>query len=99
MVISNTRLLLEEIITAIRAYFKAHNFIAKHKLWKWILIPGVIYAILFAIGIYVFWQSSAHVIDYFFSKTGLKIWLQKEQDGGLRFIFIFGQLILQIILM
>lgn len=99
MVISNTRLLLEEIITAIRAYFKAHNFIAKHKLWKWILIPGVIYAILFAFGIYIFWQSSAHVIDYFFSKTGLKIWLQKEQDGWLRFIFIFGQLILQIILM
>jgi CysZ protein len=91
--------LLEEIIIAIRAYFKAHNFIVKHKLWKWILIPGIIYAILFAFGIYIFWQSSAHVIDYFFSKTGLKIWLQREHDSWLRFIFIFGQLILQIILM
>jgi CysZ protein len=68
-------------------------------LWKWIIIPGIIYAILFAIGIYVFWQSSAHVIDYFFSKTGLKVWLQKEHDSWLRFIFIFGQLILQLILM
>lgn len=91
--------MLEEIIIAIRAYFKAHNFIVKHKLWKWILIPGIIYAILFALGIYIFWQSSAHVIDYFFSKTGLKIWLQREQDSWLRFIFIFGQLILQLILM
>ena len=62
-------------------------------------VPGIIYAILFAFGIYIFWQSSAHVIDYFFSKTGLKIWLQKEQDSWLRFIFIFGQLILQLILM
>jgi len=91
--------LLEEIIIAFRAYFKAHNFIVKHKLWKWILIPGIIYAILFALGIYIFWQSSAQVIDYFFSKTGLKMWLQKENDTWLRFIFIFGQLILQIILM
>ena len=91
--------MLEEIIIAIRAYFKAHKFIVKHKLLRWILIPGVIYAILFAFGFYIFWQSSAHVIDYFFSKTGLKIWLQKEHGSWLRFIFIFGQLILQIILM
>ncbi len=92
-------ILLEEIIISIRSYFKAHHFIVKYKLWKWILIPGIIYAILFVAGIYFFAKSSAHVIDYFFSKTGLKIWLQKEQSSWLRFIFIFGQLILQIILM
>jgi CysZ protein len=91
--------LLEEIIIAIKAYFKAHDFIIKNKLWKWILIPGIIYTILFAFGIYIFSQSSGHVIDYFFSKTGLKIWLQREHEGWLRFIFIFGQLILQVILM
>ncbi len=91
--------MLEEIIIAIQAYFKAHSFIVKNKLWKWILIPGIIYAILFACGIYIFWQSSAHVIDYFFSKTGLKIWIQKEQGSWLRFVFIFAQIILQIILM
>ena len=91
--------MLEEIVIAIRAYYEAHNFIVKHKLWKWILIPGVIYAMLFAFGIYIFGQSAAHVIDYFFSKTGLKIWLQKEHGSWLRFVFIFGQLILQIILM
>jgi CysZ protein len=91
--------LLEEIIIAIRAYFKAHNFIVKHRLWKWILIPGIIYAILFVFGIYIFWHSSGHIIDYFFSKTGLKKWLQKENEGWLRFVFIFGQIILQLILM
>ncbi len=91
--------MLEEIIIAIKAYFKAHKFIVKHKLWKWILLPGIFYAILFIIGIYIFWHSSGHVIDYFFSKTGLKTWLQKEDKGWLRFIFIFGQIILQLILM
>jgi CysZ protein len=91
--------LLEEIIIAFQSYVRAHHLIVKNKLWKWILIPGIIYAIMFGLGIYLFWQSSAHVIDYFFSRTGLKIWLQKEQDSWLRFIFIFGQVILQLILM
>lgn len=91
--------MLKEIIIAIQAYFKAHNLIVKHRLWKWILIPGIIYAILFACGIYLFWESSVHVIDYFFSKTGLKTWLRKEDDSWLRFVFIFGQIILQLILM
>jgi len=91
--------LLKELIIAIQAYFKAHRFIVKHRLWKWILIPGILYAILFCAGIYFFWQSSGHVIDYFFSKTGLKALMVKEQDSWLRFLFILGQLILQLILL
>ena len=90
--------MLEEIIIAISAYFKAHRFIVKNKLWKWILIPGIIYAILFAVGIYFFWQSSAHIIEYLLSKIGLKSWLQKENTGWLNFIFIFGQIVLQLIM-
>ncbi len=91
--------MLEEIIIAIRAYGMAHRFIMKHRLWKWIIIPGIIYAIFFGTGFYFFWQSSAHVIDYFFSKTGLKTSLQHEGGGWLRFMFIFGQLVLHLILM
>ncbi|HEY8689672.1 MAG TPA: EI24 domain-containing protein [Chitinophagaceae bacterium] len=91
--------MLKELIIAIQAYFKAHRFIVKHRLWKWILIPGIIYAILFCAGIYFFWYSSGHVIDYFFSKTGLKALMVKEQDSLLRYLFILGQLILQLILL
>ena len=91
--------MLEEIIIAIQAYFKAHRFIVKNKLWKWILIPGIIYAILFVVGIYFFWQSSAYIIEYLLTKVGLKSWLQKENAGWLNFIFIFGQIVLQLILM
>jgi len=71
----------------------------KYRLWKWILIPGIIYAALFVFGIYIFWESSAHVIDYFFTKTGIKTWMVKEQDSWLRFLFIYGQVILQLIFM
>jgi CysZ protein len=91
--------LLKEIIIAIQAYFQAHNFIVKKKLWKWILIPGIIYAFLFVIGIYFFWHSSGNVVDYLFSKTGLKALMVRERDSWIRFIFIFGQLILQLGLM
>ncbi|MEO5648300.1 MAG: EI24 domain-containing protein [Ginsengibacter sp.] len=91
--------MLEEIIIAIQSYFKAHRFIVKNKLWKWIFIPGVVYAILFVAGIYFFWESSAFIIDFLLSKTGVKVWLQKENTHWLNFIFIFGQIVLQLILM
>ncbi len=90
--------MLQEIIIAIQAYFKAHRFIVKNKLWKWIVIPGIIYALLFVAGFYLFWESSAHIIDYFFSKTGIKVWMQKDHGSLLRFLFIFGQVVLQLIL-
>ena len=91
--------MLEGIIIAISAYIKAHRFIVKNKLWKWIFIPGIIYAILFVVGIYFFWHSSASIIEYLLTKVGLKSWLQKEDTGWLNFIFIFGQIVLQLILM
>ena len=91
--------MLEEIIIAVKSYLTAHHFIVKHKLWKWIVIPGIVYAILFGAGMYFFVHSAVVVIDYFFSKTGLKSWLEKEPDNGIRYIFILGQLILHIILM
>jgi CysZ protein len=91
--------LLEEIIIAITSYFKAHRFIVKNKLWKWIWIPGIIYTVLFIVGIYFFWQTSTFIIESLLTKTGLKNWLQKENTGWLSFIFIFGQIVLQLVLL
>ncbi|MEP6627993.1 MAG: hypothetical protein ABJA32_08425, partial [Ginsengibacter sp.] len=73
--------MLEEIIIAITSYFKAHRFIVKNKLWKWIWIPGIIYTVLFVVGIYFFWQTSTFIIESLLTKTGLKNWLQKENTG------------------
>jgi CysZ protein len=70
-----------------------------HRLWKWIIIPGIIYAILFSVGIYYFWISSSSIIDWLLTITGVKPWLQTMQDSWLRFIFLFAQVILQLILM
>lgn len=90
--------MLKDIITAIQSYYLAHQFIVKHRLWKWILIPGLIYSILFCLGIYLFWISSGNAIDYVLSITGLKKWMYTMEGSWLKFLFIFGQVILQLVL-
>lgn len=91
--------MLKEIIIAIQSYLQAHRFIVKHRLWKWILIPGLIYATLFCVGMYFFWHSSGQAIDYMLSTSGAKKWMVTMEESWLKFLFIFGQIILQIVLL
>jgi CysZ protein len=91
--------LFKEIIIAIGSYFKAHRFIVKHRLWRWIIIPGIIYAILFVAGIYFFWHSSADFINYILSKTGVKAYMQRDHAAWLKFLFLVGQVIIHLVLM
>jgi CysZ protein len=90
---------LKEIVIAIQSYFKAHELIKKHKLWKWILIPGIVYAILFVISMYFFGQSASQFIEFLSLKTGLKQWLDGMQSGLLGVLFTLAGLILWLILM
>ena len=89
--------MLKDIIISIQAYAQAHRFIVKHRLWKWIIIPGLIYTILFCVGIYLFVVSSSHAIDFMLQKSGVSDWMEKMQNGFLSFLLIFGQLILNLI--
>lgn len=91
--------MLKEIIISIQAYLHTHRFIIKHRLWKWIIIPGFIYALLFVVGIYLFWISSNSAIELMLVKTGIKDWMQKMQNSWLSFLVIFGQIILRLILL
>ncbi|MEO6355095.1 MAG: EI24 domain-containing protein [Ferruginibacter sp.] len=91
--------MLKDIVIAIQSYLEAHRFIVKHRLWKWILIPGILYAALFGVGIYLFWISSGQAIDDIFSITGLKKWMYTIEGSWLKFLFIFGQVILQLVML
>ncbi len=91
--------MLKEIVTAIQSYFKAHQFISTHKLWKWIIIPGLIYSILFIIGIYFFGKSATGVIEYITEVSGIRNWVQKLQNSWLGFFFTIAGIILWLILM
>ncbi len=91
--------MLKDLVTALQAYYKAHKFISKHRLWKWIIIPGVIYSVLFCVGIYFFWKSSNTVIDFMLIKSGVKAWMEKMQNSWLNWLVIFAQIILHLVLM
>ncbi len=77
----------------------AHQFIIKHKLWKWILIPGLVYTILFLGGMFLFWTSSNDAIEFLLLRSGAKAWLDKMQDSWINFFFIVGQVILRLVLL
>jgi len=91
--------MLKEIIIAIQSFAQAHRFIVKHRLWKWILIPGLIYTILFIVGIYFFWKSSNSAIEFVLVKIHAKSWLDRMQDSWLNWFFIIGQIILRLVLL
>jgi CysZ protein len=91
--------LLKDLIIAIQSYFRAHEFINRHRLWKWIIIPGVIYAIIFFAGMWLFWGSSGDFLEWLFETVGVKSWLERMQNDFLNFLFITGTLIFRFILL
>jgi CysZ protein len=91
--------LLKELIIAIQSYYKAHYFIREHKLWKWIIIPGIIYTVLFLISMYFFGKTANTFIEWLSLKTGLKTWLDKYGTGFLGFLFTVEGIILWLIQM
>ncbi len=88
--------MLKEIIIAIQAYSHTHSFIIRHRLWKWILIPGLIYTLLFCVGIYLFAVSSHSAIEFMLQKSGIAEWIK---NSWLSFLLIFAQIILNLILL
>ena len=91
--------MLKEIVIAIQSYGKAHQFIKEHKLWKWIIIPGIVYAILFGISMYFFGKTATGAIEYLTEILGLQEWLQKLQNSFLGFLFTMAAIILWLIMM
>ena len=89
--------MLTEIIISIQSYFKAHAFIRKHKLWKWIIIPGIIYTILFFVSMYFFFKTANSFNEWITLKTGLKTWLDKMNSGLLGFLFKLPALALLVV--
>ena len=90
--------MLKEIVIAIQSYFKAHSFISKHRLWKWIIIPGLIYAVLFVIGMYFFLSSSNSAVSWLSEFLGIDKWLARQQSSVLNFLFILAQIMVRLIL-
>ena len=90
--------MLKEIVIAVQSWGEAHRFIQTHRLFKWIIIPGIIYTLLFIVGMLFFWQSSDSVISWISSQLGVETWLQKERSEWLSFLFVMTGMMLRLIL-
>lgn len=88
-----------EVLAAVQAYGKAHQFIMQHKLWKWILIPGIVYCILFMTGIYFVWGYSGDFVEYLFNLLPVKVWIQDLESSWISFFFILLGLSIRIMIL
>ncbi|MCW3078787.1 EI24 domain-containing protein, partial [Segetibacter sp.] len=91
--------MLKDIVTAIQSYRLAHAFIRKHKLWKWIIIPGLIYMVMFCVSMYFFGKSASSVIEWLSIETGLKHWIESMESTIAGLLFTIAGIILWLILM
>lgn len=90
--------MLKEIVIAFQSWEEARRFIQQHKLFRWIIIPGIVYALLFITGMLFFWQSSDQVISWISDQLGIEVWLQKERSEWLSFFFVMTGMMLRLIL-
>ncbi|MDQ6814952.1 MAG: EI24 domain-containing protein [Bacteroidota bacterium] len=91
--------MLKDIVAAIRSYNEAHRFIRKHKLWKWIIVPGLVYMLMFCISIYFFGKSASYVIEWLTIHTGLRQWIENLQSRIAGFLFTIAAIVLWLMLM
>ncbi len=90
--------MLKEIVIAIGAYFRAHQFIGQHRLWKWIIIPGTLYMLLFLGGMYIFWESSDAAVTSITHGLGVDKWVHRQESWLLSFLFLMGELMVRLII-
>lgn len=89
--------LLKEIVIAVQSWGEAHQFIKKHRLFKWIILPGIIYTILFILGMFVFWQSADSVWSWVSRQLNIEPWLQKARSEWLSFLFVMTGVMLRLV--
>ena len=95
---SQFKALLKEIVIAVQSWGEARRFIQKHRLFKWIIIPGIIYTLLFIAGMFFFWQSSDMVVSWASRQLSIETWLQKERSEWLSFLFVMTGMMLRLIM-
>lgn len=89
--------MLKEIVIAVQSWGEAHRFIQKHRLFKWIIIPGIIYTLLFILGMFLFWKSADSVWSWVSNQLHIEAWLQKERNQWLSFLFVMAGVMLRLV--
>lgn len=77
---------------------EARLFIRDHRLFRRIIIPGIIYSLLFVAGMFFFWQSSDTVVSWISRQLRIEDWLQKERSEWLSFLLVMTGVMLRLVL-
>lgn len=99
LIFTQISVLLKEIIIAIQSYNDARQFIRDHGRWKWILVPGLLYTILFLTGMYFFIGSATSVIEYLTQVSRLSEWIQKLENSWVGFLFALSGIMFWLLLL
>jgi CysZ protein len=89
--------LLKEIVISFQSWAEAHQFIQKNKLFKLIIVPGIIYTILFFAGMFFFWTSADSAWSWVSSQLHIESWLQKTRSEWLSFLFVMAGVMLRLV--
>lgn len=90
--------LLKEIIIAFQSFEEANLFIRKHKMFKWIIIPGIIYTLMFIVAMILFARSANDAVTWLSLQLRIEPWLQQERSPFLAFIFVMAGIMLRLVL-
>ncbi len=90
--------MLKEIVIAVQSWPEAYRFVLENRLLRWIILPGIIYAFLFIVGMYFFWHSSDNAVSWISRQWGIESWLQKTRSEWLSFFFVMMGMMLRLVL-
>ena len=90
--------MLKEIVIAFQSFGEANLFIRKHKMLKWIIIPGIIYTLLFIVAMILFARSANDAVSWLSRQLMIEPWLQQERNPFLAFIFVMMGIMLRLVL-
>ena len=90
--------LLKEIIIAFQSFGEANLFIRQHKMLKWIIIPGIIYTLMFIVAMILFARSANDAVNWLSLQLRIEPWLQQERNPFLAFIFVMTGIMLRLVL-
>lgn len=59
------------VALGVKSYFRAHDFIKEHKLWGYIIAPGLMNMLLFTATLLIGWHYSDELTAYFLELSGM----------------------------
>lgn len=67
-------------------------------MWRWIVLPGIVYTLLFGTGMYFFWNSADSAVNLLSNTIGLEAWLQQQRSEWINFLFLMAGMMLRLML-